>query len=145
MCLYSAGGVFEVHRDLQALTLLLPLVGADAFEGGGTAFWPPDSPAVTDRAPEWGGLGTVPSGVVDAAPVTVLTPPAGSALLFSGEAAHAGQVVTGGCRAVFVASFSLRAAGGAVSGRGSSTVPDSIDDEELRRLERTMLQQMYQE
>ena len=77
--------------------------------------------------------------------MTVLTPPAGSALLFSGEAAHAGQVVTGGCRAVFVASFSLRAAGGAVSGRGSSTVPDSIDDEELRRLERTMLQQMYQE
>lgn len=38
---YHAGGQFDPHQDHEALTVLSVLSpSADAFEGGGTAFWP---------------------------------------------------------------------------------------------------------
>jgi len=132
--LYSAGGDFAPHKDLQALTVLIPLLGADSFEGGGTAFWP-------RRSCEDGtsGLGTLSHDVLSNVPAAVLAPPAGTALLFSGEATHAGRAVTSGRRCVFVASFSLRDAGGTLS----STVPTDLGEEELCRLEQTVFHQMY--
>lgn len=103
--LYSASGSFEAHRDLQALTVLMPLVGPDTFGGGGTAFW---------RAlPSPPGLEGTPSDAVErdvaaAPPALVLKPPAGTALLWAGNVTHAGQQVTAGLRSVFVASCSRR-------------------------------------
>ena len=41
-------------------------------------------------------------------PSTVLVPPAGTALLFSGHVTHAGMPVRSGCRHCFVASFSRK-------------------------------------
>ena len=80
------------HR-LQVLTVLLPLSPkADNFEGGGTGFWSQES----------GGPG------VAAEPSLVLTPPAGTALLYGGSTPHSGMRVTAGCRAIFLASFSAR-------------------------------------
>ena len=130
--LYTAGGEFEPHKDLQALTLLLPLTGGESFQGGGTAFW--SRPAAD---PSGAGLGTISHDVSTAAPATTLTPPAGSALLFGGDVTHAGQAVSTGQRAVFVASFSRRRAESRETGR------EDVGEEELRRLERTMLAQIY--
>ena len=78
---------------MQSLTLLLALstAGAD-FEGGGTAFFPPDTELAAARRGK-------------ATPISTLRPPAGTALLWSGTLVHAGAEVTVGRRLVFVASF----------------------------------------
>ena len=128
--LYTSGGCFAPHKDLQALTVLVPLVsggagdvegggagdvesggaggfeggGAGAFEGGGTGFWARPAAEGDDSLQRISG--TVGCDVDAAAPSIVLAPPAGSALLFGGELTHSGQPVTAGQRAVFVASFS---------------------------------------
>ena len=130
--LYTAGGSFEPHKDLQTLTLLMPLTDGECFQGGGTAFW-----SRTAADPVAAGLGTISRDVSTTAPATTLTPPAGSALLFGGDVTHAGQAVTAGQRAVFVASFSRRRAESQETGR------KDVGEEELRRLERTMLSQIY--
>lgn len=131
--LYSAGPGFEPHKDLQALTVLVPLVGAEAFQGGGTGFWsrPPA------KTPSSHAMGTVRHVIDTAAPATVITPPAGTALLFGGDVTHAGQPVIAGQRAVFVASFSRQST--ARQAVGGMDMPE----EELQRLERTVLEQMY--
>ena len=91
---YTApGGDFKPHRDAQALTLLVSLTthGLD-YEGGGTAFYEPSAtPADAIRG--------------KAKPVSVLRPPAGTALLWGGELTHAAEAVIEGRRLVFVASF----------------------------------------
>ena len=62
-----------------------------AFVGGGTGFWPPEGRRRADRAPS-----------------IVLTPPAGTAMLYSGDVLHAGMPVAQGTRVVFVASFARK-------------------------------------
>jgi len=136
--LYSAGGAFEPHKDLQALTVLMPLVGAGSFEGGGTGFWARKACVADDDASSSSrSLGSMREDIEEAEPSVVLTPPAGSALLFGGDLQHAGQPVTAGQRAVFVASFSRSLADAQARGLVD------IDEEELRRMERTVLSQMY--
>jgi len=87
---YEEGGEFLVHKDAQALTVLLPFssMGRD-FEGGGTAFWSQD--ARGHRVEE---------------PSLILLPEAGTAMLFGGCVTHAGRPVLSGTRVVLVASFS---------------------------------------
>lgn len=104
--LYSAGGSFAPHRDLQSLTVLVPLVDPDAFEGGGTAFWRSVPVAESDGPLPPGEL--VQRDVDASPPAVVLAPPQGTALLWSGDVTHAGQALAGGIRSVFVASFSRR-------------------------------------
>ena len=88
---YNAGGQFSPHQDQKALTVLMPLVDEAAFEGGGTAFW---------------SLDRVPTALGDTPPSLVLKPAPGTAFLFGGNLTHAGQPVTNGQRAVYVAAFS---------------------------------------
>ena len=90
---YRLGGDFKPHRDMRALTLLLPLStpGAD-YDGGGTAFY---------------ARGVEPADAIrgKAAPIDVLRPNAGTAMLWGGTLTHAGAPCTAGERIVFVASF----------------------------------------
>lgn len=123
----NAGNGFSPHKDMHALTVLVPLVDAHAFEGGGTAFWsaPPraepggaegptehGAPAYFGTRHTWerGARSTAHRDwLPDAktvAPTLVLRHAAGTALLFGGDVTHSGQPVTSGQRAVFVASFS---------------------------------------
>ena len=88
---YTQSGKFAPHKDHEALTVLIPLTSADSFTGGGTGFWRPGEPHSNGEPP-----------------AIVLTPPAGTAMLFSGDVTHAGLQVEGGTRVVFVASFSAR-------------------------------------
>eukprot|EP00966_Prymnesium_polylepis_P034416 799626-Prymnesium_polylepis.1 len=122
---YTAGGDFSPHKDLQALTVLMPLTDATAYDGGGTAFWSAPSDAAS-------GLGTVDDA---GDPTLVLRPPAGTALIFGGDVTHAGLPVESGQRAVFVASFS-RCCGGA-----TGDAVEAVDA--ARRRENTMLEQLY--
>ena len=137
---YGVGGEFSPHKDLQSLTVLVPLVGAvEAYDGGGTAFWPRSLPAAEASEVE---------------PTLVLRPPAGTALLFGGELTHAGLPVTAGHRAVFVASFSRKCAtdacgGGehtlAGHGGGAAKTAPSMEEEHgaRRGLEQALLEQLY--
>lgn len=87
--IYQApGGQFGIHRDNQALTMLIPLSDPRVdFDGGGTAFYKDDS--------------DVPS--------LILAPPSGTAILFGGSLRHSGRAIDRGTRIVFVASFSRKA------------------------------------
>jgi len=93
--IYESAGYFGAHKDHLALTILIPLTDAHAgdFDGGGTGFWcgnrDVDENPGTD--PDW-----------------VLTPSAGTALVFGGDVTHAGLAVDNGYRAVLVCSFSTR-------------------------------------
>jgi hypothetical protein len=85
-------GHFGIHKDGQALTILIPLSdpgGSGDFTGGGTAFWSQKFPR---------------EGMND--PSLVLAPPAGTALLFGGRVSHKGMQIPTGMRVVLVASFS---------------------------------------
>ena len=114
---YVEGGQFRPHEDRQSLTVLVVLSDAEEFHGGGTAFW---SVAETDRVQHRGMLGGswfAPKPPrygsitqVRGPPTVVVTPPAGTAIIFGGDVTHAGQPVDSGERTLFVASFSLRAA-----------------------------------
>lgn len=104
----APGGGFTPHEDKQSLTVLVSLTDAVSghFVGGGTAFW-----SVEARGPKRSGHlhgETAPTIVVHAA--------AGTALFFTGSVAHAGQAITVGERAVFVASFSPTAISDRLSG-----------------------------
>ena len=84
----APGGQFGIHRDNQALTMLIPLSKYRVdFDGGGTAFYSDDS--------------DIPS--------LVLAPPPGTAILFCGSVRHSGMAIERGTRIVFVASFSRKA------------------------------------
>lgn len=95
---YGPGGVFLPHKDMQALTLFIPLStnGID-YEGGGTAFWPPEAELPAARS------GKAP-------PTAMLRPCAGTALLWGGDLIHSAAEVTSGRRLVFVASFTPKGA-----------------------------------
>ena len=101
---YATGGEFKPHEDEQLLTILIPLTngvttapdGSADFTGGGTAFWPQGARGSEDDDGQRAVLGP---------PSFVLTPPAGSALVFGGQLTHAAQPVTAGERTVFVGSF----------------------------------------
>lgn len=99
---YTTGGEFLPHTDGQTLTLLIPLsTPVVDFEGGGTAFWSSSSPPpliIED--------GQSAGQQQHDEPYLVLTPPAGTALLFGGSVRHAGRPVLAGTRVVLVASFS---------------------------------------
>ena len=69
--------------------------------GGGTSFWSATEGEVS-RASGARALHVSPQS----APAFVLTPPAGTALVFGGNVTHAGESVLDGERTVFVASFS---------------------------------------
>ena len=90
---YFENGYFNPHKDYCALTVLIPLTspGDGSFVGGGTGFWAPES-----------------RGAPSAEPALELAPPAGTAMIFSGDVMHAGLPVKSGKRVVFVASFDRR-------------------------------------
>ena len=83
---------FDLGTSFWAATESLPLKGAARDHAG--------------RAPGPAALHVNPQSE----PSFVLTPPAGSALVFGGNVTHAGESVAGGERTVFVASFSTRGA-----------------------------------
>mmetsp|Transcript_104052 Transcript_104052/g.303774 ORF Transcript_104052/g.303774 Transcript_104052/m.303774 type:complete len:370 (-) Transcript_104052:94-1203(-) len=87
---YMVGGGIAPHTDKQSVTLNVLLSEPGAFSGGGTVFWPQDSPE------EANGQGAV-----------VVRPRQGTAVLFNGDVKHAGRPVTDGIRHTFVASFNL--------------------------------------
>jgi len=91
---YTAGGYFRPHIDGERLTVLLPLCSGDAFGGGGTAFWSVSDATQIERTG------------ADLPPTLVVTPPAGTAMLWAGDVVHAGRPVSSGERVVLVASFS---------------------------------------
>jgi hypothetical protein len=103
---YTTGGQFTPHEDGQALTVIVVLSGGEAFSGGGTSFWSATEGAASGRASGARALHVNPQSE----PSFVLTPPAGSALVFGGNVTHAGESVVAGERTVFVASFSTRGA-----------------------------------
>lgn len=89
---YPPEGYFGIHKDNQALTILMPLTSPDDdFTGGGTAFWSQSHPNETRHAPS-----------------LILAPKAGTALLFGGKVSHKGLAIETGMRIVFVASFSRK-------------------------------------
>lgn len=113
---YSEGGDFAQHEDNHMITVLVPLAEADAFAGGGTAFWPntfrPGGTSFTTGASNDGDAfgedddlhhmrETKGDGLV-------MLPPRGTAMLFVGSVTHAGVCVDSGVRMVWVASFNLR-------------------------------------
>ena len=98
--IYTAGGQFEPHEDKQSLTILVTLSSIDAYDGGGTMFWP--------NGDSMGGSESVQPNTEDTDPAFIVRPPAGTALLFGGRVTHAGQTVLSGERGVFVCSLSLQ-------------------------------------
>ena len=102
---YATGGDFKPHEDEQLITILIPLTnskttapdGSGDFAGGGTAFWSQGARGSADDDGQLAVLGP---------PSFVLTPPAGSALVFGGELTHAAQPVTAGERSSVCASHS---------------------------------------
>ena len=96
---YHEEGVFGLHKDHHALTVLIPLTSPDdgSFEGGGTGYWTPE---------DYRKLQKSPSDTMQ--PTIVICKEAGTALLFSGDVTHCGMPVRSGTRLVFVASFSTR-------------------------------------
>eukprot|EP00977_Amphora_coffeiformis_P003775 scaffold756_cov158-Amphora_coffeaeformis.AAC.12 len=102
----SPGGEFLPHKDDEALTVLVPLSSPKTdFEGGGTAFWSPQS-SVGCQSPA----------------SVVVKPMAGSTLLFGGIVTHAGIAITKGIRVVLVCSFSPK--------RTDRTTGSSITEDE---------------
>ena len=101
--IYTTGGEFAPHTDKQSVTLLVPLSAADAFKGGGTAFWPESHlGADDDKAYDENCRSNwLPH-------THKLSPPAGTAIIFGGDVTHAGLPVTSGTRHLFVMSFTLR-------------------------------------
>lgn len=73
---YDAGGGFTAHKDKQALTVLVPLSGAEDFTGAGTAFW-----SIKDEAPR-------KAHVANDTPTMALRPHQGTALIFGGQVTH---------------------------------------------------------
>ena len=100
---YGKGGLFNVHSDGEALTVLIALSDPAEFAGGGTGFWAP--PRWRSR---WSDFHEGTSDEMLEAPRLVLRPPRGSVLLFGGCVQHAGMAVDSGTRCMLVGSFSHR-------------------------------------
>ena len=94
---YSSRGRFKPHKDHELLTVLVPL--NDGFEGGGTAFWSPES--VDQSRPA-----KMKDEAALAEPSLVLRPSPGSTIIFAGSITHAAVDVLAGERCCLVASFS---------------------------------------
>ena len=109
MNLYEAPGLFGAHKDHMALTVLVPLDGAERLRGRGTGFWGPASSSASAD-------GSNPDG--DA---VIVTPAAGDALVFGGDVTHGGMLITAGRRSVLVASFSTRTPDSPQIGRTASS------------------------
>lgn len=125
---YLSGGHFAPHTDKQALTLLVPLSPAGAFEGGGTAFWRDghhaQPPHAGQTAHEQGDeRGWLPHDLV-------LRPPRGTAIIFGGNVTHAGLAVTSGTRHLFVLSFTLRPAAAPSAAPATQTLKEEAQDRE---------------
>lgn len=78
---YITGGGIAPHMDREQLTLNVLLSEADAFQGGGTAFWPQtrsDAKASMEKVDE------------EEEDMVVLRPLQGTAILFNGQVTHAG-------------------------------------------------------
>jgi len=86
-------------RDQQSLTILIPLCSPEHFEGGGTAFWSDADAGRSSNAKKESSKRTT-------IPTALLTPPEGTAILFTGRVLHSGIAVSKGERSVLVASFS---------------------------------------
>ena len=103
---YGEGGAFHPHKDHQGLTVLVPL--SRGHGGGGTGFWARDEDVTADEVGmedvDWEEDENMRRSAEP--PATVMRPPAGSALLFSGDVLHAGLPVQRGSRVMLVASFS---------------------------------------
>ena len=105
--IYTTGGEFAPHTDKQSVTLLVPLSAADAFKGGGTAFWPESHLGRKKGADD--DIAYDENCRSNWLPHThKLSPPAGTAIIFGGDVTHAGLPVTSGTRHLFVMSFTLR-------------------------------------
>ena len=105
--IYTTGGEFAPHTDKQSVTLLVPLSAADAFKGGGTAFWPESHLGQKKGADD--NIAYDENCRSNWLPHThKLSPPAGTAIIFGGDVTHAGLPVTAGTRHLFVMSFTLR-------------------------------------
>jgi 2OG-Fe(II) oxygenase superfamily len=114
---YTTGGEFLPHTDGQTLTLLIPLsTPVVDFEGGGTAFWSSSLSPTTEAQPASAHIQQDYNE-----PCLVLSPPAGTALLFGGSVRHAGRPVLAGTRVVLVASFSPCPGDAAKKSASSST------------------------
>lgn len=87
---HSRSGSLRPHTDDMQLTVLVPL--DNAYDGGGTLFWP---------------RGTPKHGAHESS-ATVVRPPPGTAVIYGGDVLHTGRPVTRGVRHVLVASFSWR-------------------------------------
>lgn len=91
---YTPGGCFTPHEDAQSITCLLNVSRREAYTGGGTAFW-----SLADAGFKRTLAETNP-------PSCLITPPAGTAIIFGGQVTHAAQPLLSGERIVCVASFS---------------------------------------
>ena len=106
---YTTGGQFTPHEDGQTLTVLVVLSERAAFSGGGTGFWSEaDRGAASRGATITGEYNHI--SPQSPAPTFVLTPPAGTALVWGGTVTHAAETVLDGERTVFVAGFSNKPA-----------------------------------
>lgn len=116
-------------RSKQSLTVLVPLSGAGAdFEGGGTAFWSEDARNAAREG---------------AAPTRVLTPTAGTALIFGGELTHAACEVVSGTRHIWVASFTPRPGGGGGVAKGDfANFDPNFDEDQWLEAQRALTQAM---
>jgi hypothetical protein len=93
---YSKGGRFARHMDAQHLTVLVPLSHVSTYGGGGTAFW---RHRAEQTSTSHAGGDTLPE------PDLVLSPPAGTALMWAGNVLHAARPVLEGVRMACVSSF----------------------------------------
>ena len=98
---YNAGGEFNAHVDRQALTVLIYLTDPDSCQGGGTGFWSAQDSARGAALEDTTAAGYAP-------PTAVLSPPAGTALIYGGNVMHAGMPVVSGSRSIFLGSFSKK-------------------------------------
>ena len=78
---YTEGGCFTPHEDEQSLTCLLNVSPRNAYCGGGTAFW-----SIEDAGPKRSLVDTNP-------PTHLVTPAAGTAVIFGGTVTHAAQPI----------------------------------------------------
>jgi hypothetical protein len=95
---YEVGGRFDPHRDGYAMTVIVLLSTEEAFLGGGTRFFDSAQGAEAFMDGSCSDDNDSDSSVVK--------PPQGTVVLFSGDVYHAGCPVTKGTRHLFVASFS---------------------------------------
>ena len=80
--IYGANGGFDEHEDGHMITMLVPLSELDAFEGGGTSFWPTAEEAATFSLAEHDRSVHVVRDTSAAG--QIMRPSRGTAMLFTG-------------------------------------------------------------